>query len=231
MSNIKTFTDFPIGTRLEFTATDPIEGKLDIDFVSQIEGFIDINIMRILAPIFEAKVYPVKVNSHIEAYSFYKSNQIYLIKGVVTNRLIINDIAFLDIRVTENIKRIQRRQFFRFDCTVPVILYDKSKEDAPQQTAGIAGHTIDLSGGGLSVITDIALEKDGEIQGNIDLTEHQISFTGKVLRCNKKIINDELKYISSISFRDIGFKDREKIVGYIFSQQRILLKKWLRGNG
>lgn len=231
MSNIKTFTDFPIGTRLEFTATDPIEGKLDIDFVSQIEGFIDINIMRISAPIFEAKVYPVKVNSYIDAYTFYKSNQIYMIKGVVINRLIINDIAFLDIRVTENVKRIQRRQFFRFNCTVPVILYIKPEEDAQKETAGIAGHTIDLSGGGLSVITDIALVKDGELQGDIDLAGNQISFIGKVLRCSRKIINEELKYISSISFTDIGFKDREKIVGYIFSQQRILLKKWLRGNG
>lgn len=229
MSNIRTFTDIPIGTKLELTVTDPMEGKIDIDFISQIEGYTDVNTMRILAPIYEAKIYPVKVNSHIEAYLFYKSNQVFQIKGVVTNRIIIDDIAFLDMRVTENVKRIQRRQYFRFDCSVPVAFYDKPKEEE-QQEPEIYGHTVDLSGGGLSVITEIALVKDKLIGGYIDLGEYKVNFVGKVLRCNRKIINDELQYISSISFSDMGFKDREKIVGYIFSRQRMLLNKWLRGN-
>ncbi|MHB8064725.1 MAG: flagellar brake domain-containing protein [Ruminiclostridium sp.] len=114
MKKLENFKDIPIGTKMELSVTDPIEGELNIGFISQIEGYIDENAFRISAPIFEAKVYPIRVNSHIEAYLFYKSNQIYKITGYIENRLIVDDIALLDLRITEKLIRIQRRQFFRF---------------------------------------------------------------------------------------------------------------------
>jgi len=229
LKKIENFSDIPIGTKMEINVTDPIEGKLDIGFVSQIEGYIDENTLRISAPIFEAKVYPIRVNSHIEAYLFYKSNQIYKIAGYVVDRLIVDDIALLGLRVTEKIQRIQRRQFFRFDCFVPIIFYEQQSEEHEDDTKEIFGHTIDLSGGGLSASTGEPLIKNNELKGKLELDDGNfIDFKGKVIRCIKNIVNDEVKYVSSISFTDIDYKKREIIVGYIFNQQRLLLKKELR---
>lgn len=211
------------------TVVDPIEGKLDIGFVSQLEGYVDVNIVRISAPIFEAKIYPVRINSHIEAYLFCKANQIYRLAGYVTDRIIIDDIALLDLRVTEDPTRIQRRQYYRFDCKVPVTFYE-SKPDELDQNNSIVGHTVDISGGGLSSLTDIMLTADSVLSGALMLEDYVLEFTGKVIRCRREIINDEVKYISSISFVDIEYKEREKIVAFIFYQQRELLKRGLRGS-
>ncbi len=209
------------------TVVDPIDGKLDIGFVSQLEGIIDVNTLRISAPIFEAKIYPVRVNSHIEGYLFCKANQIFRFSGVVIDRLIIDDIALLDVLVTENPEKIQRRQFYRFDCKAPVTIYVPEAEQ-PEVYTEISGHTLDISGGGISSLSDKALKADLIVMGILKLDTYELEFQGKVIRCRKEIINEELKYISSISFIDLEYKEREKIVSFIFNQQRELLKRGQR---
>jgi c-di-GMP-binding flagellar brake protein YcgR len=229
VNKLENFRDIPIGTKMELNVTDPIEGKLDIGFVSQIEGIIDENIVRISAPIHEARVYPIRINSRIEAYLFYKSNQIYKVSGYVVDRLIVDDIALLDLKATEKIQKIQRRQFYRFKCSVPVTFDVLQSKDLEEVSEEIFGHTIDLSGGGLSTLTGKPLWENNYLQGKLELEDGNfIDFNGKVIRCIKKIVNDELKYISSIVFTDIDYKKRERIVGFIFNQQRLLLKKELR---
>ncbi|WP_080064009.1 flagellar brake protein [Ruminiclostridium hungatei] len=229
MNTVYNLKEFSIGTKIEMTVVDPVEGKLDMGFISQLEGLVDVNTIRISAPIHEAKVYPVRVNSHIEAYFFYKANQIYRVIGYVTDRLIIDDIALLDVRVTEKPEKIQRRQYYRFDCRVPVS-FSPQKSDEPGKHDEIAGYTIDISGGGVSSQTDYMLVPNSVISGALLFDNFQLKFKGKVIRCSREIINEEIKYNSSISFEDIEYKEREKIVGFIFRQQRELLKKGLRGS-
>lgn len=226
MRKLENIIDIPIGTKIELSVIDPIEGKLDIGFVSQIEEYIDENAIRISAPILEAKVYPIRVNSHVEAYLFYKSNQIYRTAGYVENRFIVDNIALLDLRVTERLRKIQRRQFFRFSCSVSVVFYERHSSELGKDDMGIFGQTIDLSGGGFSALTDVPLCKDTLLKGKLKLDEDNImDFNGKVIRCEKTVINNTLKYVSSISFIVIGYKERERIVEYIFNLQRLLLKK------
>ena len=229
MNSVYNLKEFAIGTKIEMTVTDPIDGRLDIGFISQLEGFSDVNVIRISAPIHEAKIYPVRINSAIEAYLFCNANQIYMINGYVTDRLIIDEIALLDVKVTRPPERIQRRQYYRFDCNIPVFFYEPKEDDAGEFVE-LPGYTLDMSGGGISVVTDRVLPADRVLAGKLLLNDYSLSFKGKIVRCNKKIINEEVKFISSISFADIEYKEREKIVGFIFSQQRELLKKGLRGS-
>lgn len=222
------FKDIPIGTKLELNITDPIEGKLGIGFISQIENYKDENILVISAPIYEAKIYPVRVNSKIEGYA-YRGDHLNKIVGFVENRLFIDEIAVLEVRIIENIQRIQRRRFYRFDCSVPVTFYIEKNDGVDSETDEVAGRTLNLSGGGLSALTDVSLEKGAELASKLKLDNNSfIEFKGRVIRSVSEVINEELKYISSISFIDIGYKRREMIIGYIFDQERILLKKGLR---
>lgn len=220
--------DLPIGTKLEINVTDPVEGRLNIDFISELENYKDENTMIIAAPIFEAKVYPVRVDSKIEAYA-YQKNHVIKIAGVVVDRHSTEGIALLEVKIVQKKERIQRRQFFRFECSVPIVFYIKKQEETEIVENEITGRTMDLSGGGLLALTEEPLERGEELKGKVYLDEEKnVDFIGKVIRCETKKINEEQRYISSVSFLDLGFKEREMIVGYIFSQQRILLKKGLR---
>lgn len=209
------------------TVVDPIEGKLDIGFVSQYEGSVDVNVIRISAPIYEAKIYPVRVNSQIEAYLFCNASQIFRIYGTVIDRIILDDIPLLDIRVLEKPERIQRRQYYRFECIVPVKYYE-SKSDIEGEVSEIMGQTIDLSGGGISAYARKKLSPGTVITGTLYLDDYELIFEGKVIRSKKVIINEEIKFYTSISFIEIGFREREKIVSFIFNKQRELLSKGLR---
>ncbi|MHB8064726.1 MAG: PilZ domain-containing protein [Ruminiclostridium sp.] len=110
-----------------------------------------------------------------------------------------------------------------------MVIYEQQSGELDDNFIEIHGRTIDLSGGGLSALTGSPLIKNNELHGKLELEDDSIiDFNGKVIRCIKNIVNDELKYVSSISFTDIDYKNREKIVGFIFNQQRLLLKKELR---
>lgn len=220
--------DLPVGTKLEIIVTDPVEGRLNIGFVSEIENFRDEDTMIIAAPIFEAKVYPVRVGSKIEAYA-NKKNYLIKIAGIVTSRHSSDGIALLEIKIVQKKERIQRRQYFRMDCSVPIVFYVERPEGAEMIIEEVTGRTIDLSGGGLLALTEKPLQKGDELKGKLFLDEEaNVDIIGKVIRCETKKINEELRYISSVSFLDLGYKEREMIIGYIFNQQRILLKKGLR---
>lgn len=222
------FKNIPIGTKVEMKVVDPIDGKLDIAFISQIENYCDQNTLIMSAPIYESRIYPIRVNSKIEAYA-YRSDHIYRILGFVEKRLIIDDIAVLEVKITEEIQRIQRRQFYRFKCSVPVTFYLQQSDEQQDEAEEIIGQTLNISGGGLAAITDKPLQKDYKIVGQLFMNnDNFINFNVKVIRCTANVINDKLKYISSIGFIDMGYKEREMIVNYIFDQQRILLNKGLR---
>jgi c-di-GMP-binding flagellar brake protein YcgR len=219
---VKSYRELPIGTKIEMTVIDPLKGNIDIGFISQIEDFAEENVLKISAPIFRTEIYPISTNSKIEAFLFYKSSIVYKIVGYVINRTVVDNIALLELKVTEDITRIQRREFFRFECNVPIAIF------LDEQANIMQGRTLDISGGGLSCITSKGMQIDSNINGRIYLDDNALEFSGKVIRSNENIINDSINYISSINFSNLSGKDREKIIAFIFNNQRTLLKRGLK---
>lgn len=225
----KGIQDIKLGSKVELIVYDPEDGKIDINFICQIENLINDEKLIITAPIFEAKVYPVRVGSKIEAY-IYRKNYIYKLVGEIIDRMVVDNIPLLEMFITGKITKAQRRQFFRWQCNIPVTFTTEQHgehEGIPDNY--INGATKDLSGGGFLAKVDQFVDKDAILKGLLKLSGiTEVNFSGKVIKSTRITVDGKESFILNVAFTDIGFAEREKIVAYIFNQQRNLLKKGLR---
>jgi c-di-GMP-binding flagellar brake protein YcgR len=221
-------SDLNLGLKFELEIYNELDEIIKPSFVSQLEMIIDENRALIAAPIHEGVIYPVRVGSIMNVF-FIQNKEDYRFRAMVSSRGIKDNIAMLNIEIGSEIQRIQRRQFFRFECTVPikyriVDFLDAEYEKAPFKKTS----TRDMSGGGLCFAAEEKIEAGTIIECELSLFENKtISFFGKVLRSIIRENNKKGIYEIGIEFKKIENKDREALIGYIFLEQRNLRKKGL----
>lgn len=221
-------TDLSIGLKLELEVYNDLDEIIKPSFVSQLEWVEDENNALIAAPIHEGVIYPVRIGSMMNVF-FIQKKEDYRFRARVVNRGRRDNIAMLDIEIVSEIQRIQRRQFFRFECTVPikyrVLDYlDPEYEKTPFKKT----FTRDLSGGGLCLIADEKIESNALVECIAVLGENKnVSFFGRVLRSIAREYENKVSYDVSVEFKKIENRDREAVIGYIFREQRKLRKKGL----
>ncbi len=224
LSEIKT------GTKLELEAFNTLNEKIDIKFVSQFETAVNEDEFIIAAPIIEGNVYPIRKGWKLNLYFLVKDN-LYRIEAEVTGRKTIKNIAYLSAIKIGEIERVQRRQFFRFECSLPVryrVMDMEPDKNSPEETEFIKTITKDLSGGGVSLLLKERMEAGLLLECELWLTDtDKISFKGKVVRCSESEVNANYAYEAGIQFYDIDYQDKEKIIKHIFTEQRKLIKKGL----
>lgn len=217
------------GTKLELDVYDSNGEKIDIVFVSQFEWSHDENSAVIAAPIHEGVVYPVRIGAPINAY-FYKKQDAFKFTAEVVERGVVDNIALLKIWVTSEITKIQRRQFFRFEFTLPMKYREVTSMNPEYNTKipFIKTVTRDLSGGGISIYTMDKMEMSKVVEIELELWEDKIiKFFGKIVRVTKLEQENKYNYDIGVSFRKIENRDKEAVIKRIFVEQRKLRKKGL----
>lgn len=221
--------DIKIGTKIELEVYDELGDRIKPSFVSEYEWAEDDKTFYILAPIHEGVIYPVHSDSRMNIY-FTQQEDLFKVKAKVEGRDSKDNIPLLKVKVLSEFEKMQRRQFFRFDSSVPVIyrtgswLVQQNNKKAPMENA----ITKDLSGGGLCLLTVEPLEGHSLIECEVKLEEKRaIKVVGKVVRVAKVTDQGVYKYEIGVNFIKIENKDREAIISYIFQEQRKLRKKGL----
>lgn len=223
------YTDLKIGLKLELELFDSNGKPTKPQLVSQLEWVEDEATMYIAAPIREGAIFPVHIGTTMNVYLFFKDD-LYKFRAKVINRGIKDNIAYLKVTMLGELIKIQRREFFRFECSVPikykVIEYIEQKDTSkfPVKEA----YTRDLSGGGLCISTDEKVEMNKIVECELQLDEGKIvKFVGQIVRSQLIRISDVVKYELGVLFKKIEYRDREAVVGFIFREQRKLRKKGL----
>ena len=224
------FVEVETGTKIELELFNKLGETVKPVLVSQYEWMENTNTAIIDAPIQAGTVYPVRIDTLMYVYFIHKGD-LYRFKAKVLDRGLRENLALLKIGVCSDIERIQRRQFYRFECTLPIRfrMVDSFDPGLNVKIPFKNAVTEDISGGGLCVILgDDKLTADELIECELQLEEKStIRFFGKVVRANALEPGDRYKYRAGIRFKKIEDRDREIIISYIFQQQRKLRKKGL----
>jgi c-di-GMP-binding flagellar brake protein YcgR len=230
-------SELEIGLKLELEIFDDDGHRLEPILVSKFEGSNDNNGILIAAPILEGNIYPLRVGSIMNVYFLKNAGHeinLFKFRAVVKRRDIYNNLHFIIIEQTEKIERIQRRQYFRLDCTLQVKY--KTEDQGINDTASntVSGTAYEetvannLSGGGISLKLKEIIEKGKLLNCKLFLGNyHVVNFTGRVVRCSNSKIQSKYKFEAGLAFEKISDKDRETVVRYIFEEQRKLRKKGL----
>jgi c-di-GMP-binding flagellar brake protein YcgR len=206
-------------------------------YVSQILDRKDSDTFAGAMPIQEGHVIPLEVESVYDAY-FYTQKGIFQSQIKILSRGKERNIHTMDFCLLAPLVKFQRRQFYRLDCSIPLEIAVLRDDEVKQYCdLGIEPEQLneyyidavikDISGGGLRVITeqDFSFERDMNVFLRFPLpfsTGMEWFFVmGKIISIEKEKTYFDMRVV----FEHIPNESREKIVKYIFEEQRRLRQK------
>jgi len=148
---------------------------------------------------------PLKPGLHIQIYFHYYS-------GLFSFHTSVQKYERGVIKIThsENIKRLQRRKFYRKELILPVYIKLAGSKDKPVRST-----FIDLGGGGASICnTDKLFHANDDIELSFFTSiKAQINLTATVMRISKgsKILH--------VAFKQMPESSRDIIIGYLFRRK------------
>jgi len=155
--------------------------------------------------------------------NFFRSDGEFYFSARVIERIKLESILLVRIVQVSSLERLQRRDYYRFKTIIPVLF--KLAENIDTKGAYIKGFAKDISGGGICLYTEKFIKVNSRIECKIKINGNQeIILNGKVLRI-KKVQDSEKQYDVGISFVDIPDKIRDRIISFIFEEQRQLRQK------
>ena len=131
-----------------------------------------------------------------------------------------NEIIFIEKPSDEQIKKVQRRRYFRVNVLADVEIFKQTSNDANQKGV-ITAYTHDISGGGLAFLTpQKSVEENEVVDGVLHLTlknkKLEIKFKGKIIR----VIQQENNiYKSSLQFLHMTEPVRAELIHYCMMKQ------------
>lgn len=205
--------------------------------VSQI---MDINDETVICtmPAKQGKMIVLEVGTLLEVF-FYTGNHIYKADCTVKSRGKEGNIFTVELRPETVLKKFQRREFFRLECTIDadvISLTDDERKnfDATGKLPANfvmpedKGIIVDISGGGLRLFSKKQYDVDSVV--NVSFPIH-IGDNEKHMKLMARVIlsvrnqNSDSVYDSRLQFIKMKKEDTEDIVKYVFAQQRVMRQK------
>ncbi|MBQ6807174.1 MAG: flagellar brake protein [Lachnospiraceae bacterium] len=205
-------------------------------YQSQVIEIISDDRMEIAMPIDKSKLILLPVDAEYDLY-FYTPNGLYQCYARVIDRYKNNNIYILLLDLTSNLRKYQRREYYRFSCALEMNSRPLQEEEvnAIEQNANLLvpglplqrSIIVDISGGGLRFVANYAYEIESLIlckyQLWIENESKDYSLVGKVLSA-KELENRPGVYEHRVQYVNMAEDNREEIIKYIFDEERKTIK-------
>lgn len=201
-------------------------------YTSQIYDILDDEKLEIMMPMDGTKLILLPVDGEYQ-FCFYTKKGLYQCFIRVVERYKDNNVYILLCEMTSPIGKYQRREYYRFACSLPVRtreLLDEElealKELKYHMWIGIPltkGNIVDISGGGIRFVSSVKYPEGKQIAICFFLNMHGKEVTyelvGKILK-SKESGAKKGEYEHRVKFTVISNSQREEIIRYIFEEER-----------
>lgn len=210
-------------------------------YASRVYDIIDGEQFEVLMPMEQTKLILLPVDG-LYNICFYTKKGLYQACARVVDRYKNNNVYILLCELTTQLKKYQRREYYRFSCIVDmqsrlldeeeIAIMEKDqimyKEGQQMSNAVI----VDISGGGIRFVTRGYHYEPGDLiyltytlPVNNGIKAYEIS--GKVL-ASKPVPDKKEEFEHRVQYMNIMKAEREEIIRYIFEEER---KNRQRENG
>ena len=229
---------FEIGDRLEMVQTASSMGRAlsENKYASQVLDFDNRRTIKVSMPIFEGKIIPLDVGDDYEMVFFTKTG-LFRGTGRIRKRYTEDKMHVMDVSLITEIKKFQRRNYYRLECMLNIRFRqweedDGQTEDETKDIPAVSeweeGTVSDLSGGGvrLRCRKEFAPGTYMEVFLPLAFTRGVVPVQTKlrVIDCHTYELQYGVYEVRG-EFYGVSDSDREKIVQYVFLEQRRRLKK------
>lgn len=190
--------------------------------------------IEIAMPMEQSKLILLPIDGEYDVY-FYGDHGLYQCYARVVDRYKNNNIYVLVIDLISNLRRHQRREYYRFSCALEMNSRQLQEEEIAEESAGNVipelplkrSVIVDISGGGLRFIANYAYEVQSLILCKYRLlisgTSKEYTMVGRVLAV-KELENRKGVFEHRVQYTQVEAEDREEIIKFIFDEERKTIK-------
>ena len=226
-----------VGDKVELTKVQAAQSDASIRkkvYVSQIYEVVDDTKVKVGMPIENGHIVAMSPNTRLDA-CFYTGKGLYHGRVVVVERMREHNIYVMVVELQYELKKFQRRQYYRLNCTMDLL--HRLMEEEEQElfvNKGIApdsdnikgfnnGVALDFSGGGIRFISQEKYTKEDLLVIRLKISyedEYKIySVVARVIS-SAPARNGRDNIENRVEFVDLNSKVREEIIRYIFREER-----------
>ena len=212
-----------IGDRVEIQQNR--QGERPKTHVSQVENKLDDNKVIIHVPISYGQL--VELTNGVEyRFMFFTDKGLVRFEGMVEKHMEEEGFAVMLIKLAGEGERIQRRDFFRFSCILPLkfSMLDNVTMSEVDENEVYQGIIKDIGGGGVCFLTNESIEENSAIKLVIKLENDILIAIGEVIQ-KHYFPKSNYRYQYRVGFIGIHPTEQEKIVQFIFNEQKRMLQK------
>lgn len=182
-------------------------------------------LLTIAAPLEQGTVVPYGVGSDVQV-QFDQADALYsFTTTVVSRRLLGDNLRVYDLAPPREIKRQQRRQMFRLPLALPLqyeVVSLSEKRELVIPGVPLKGCIKDISGGGVKLVSDIEIPNNSVVKLKLKAEGIDLSVGGKIVNhyANEEPDQKEYGYCYGIQFIDLDRGSQDRIISFIFEEQR-----------
>lgn len=187
---------------------------------------------ELLMPMEGTKLILLPVNGEYNV-TFYTKGGLYQCDILIVDRYKSGNNAILLCEPSSNLRKYQRREYYRFSCILDMNSRELVEEEADavrnRQNSLLEGLPlrkgiiVDISGGGIRFVMDYKYEKGTLIYLTCNLRtkgeEKTYNIVGRILAV-KPIANKTGEYEHRLQYLNMNSAEREEIIRYIFEEER-----------
>lgn len=226
-----------IGDKIELQAVDRMteeqtEGARKTHS-SMVHEILSEDTLEIVMPIEKSKLILLPVDSEYDLI-FYGKSGLYQCFARIIDRYKSNNVYILVVELTSNLRKYQRREYYRFSCALEMCARNLQEEEVQALesrqpyalTPGLPlkqSVIVDISGGGLRFISSQKYEPDSLLYISYHLLKggerKEYEVIGKVLGV-RDLENRPGIWEHRVQYYDMDVNTREEIIKYIFEEER-----------
>ncbi len=226
------------GDRIELT---PVEGRARLTddgegpktYATKISEITSEDTIEVLMPMEKTKLILLPVDAEYNVVVYTEAG-LYQCFAKVIDRYKSEGMFFLAMELTSNLRKYQRREFYRFSCALEMCARNLEEEEinAVEKKSKMwlqpnrpikRSVVVDISGGGLRFMSNQKYEVGSMIYCSYNLvrgTERkQYELVGKVLDV-REIENRPGVFEHRVQYYNIDEGTREEIIQFIFEEER-----------
>ncbi len=199
---------------------------------SKIYDVVSDDRIEVLMPMEQTKLILLPVDGEYELF-FYTENGLYECVAKIIDRYKSNNVYLLVMELNTNLRKYQRREFYRYSCALDMDTRNLAEEEIraveKKKEYLVPGlplkHSIitDISGGGLRFISDFKYDKNSFIYCRYKLFIHggekNYEIIGKILDVREPE-NRQGEYEHRVQYQNLDNGSREEIIQFIFEEER-----------
>jgi len=238
-----------IGDKIELIQLDQkgVPIKSANTYVSQLVDYIDEETISIASPIKNSMIVMLNRLAGYRLF-FYTERGLYQCNGHMLNVYQENNMVIVMMKLTSELQKVQRRQYFRLECVIETVYRRITEEEMQLEEKLIFDNSItpqeqteirerleqlknmwinccitNLSGGGCKFNSGEKLEPGEKIviklQFNLKNKLRELEIVSDII-ASEKMYKKAGFYEHRAEFSDISPKDREDLIKYIFEEER-----------